>query len=212
VFVAFVKEHADPKAAAKVDDFFELWLTKTGLPGAGVAPGPFSVLTFYAELEQTLIVYGTQDEANTNKEAAEALQRAIVERHANYTVPIKSDRDVSDDDLKKNHVILIGRPECNSLTAKYRDALPVKFARQSFVVRDEAYAHQGSAVIAAAENPLNKRFSLVVLAGLNGGSTLRTATRFMHQHEHAEVIVYPNGAGPRSLVIGPNGTKPAVGE
>jgi hypothetical protein len=174
--------------------------------------GTFSVLTLYAELEQTLIVYGTRDEANTNKEAAEALQRAIVERHANYTVPIKSDRDVSDDDLKKNHVILIGRPECNSLTAKYRDALPVKFGRQSFVVGDEAYAHQGSAVIAAAENPLNKRYSLVVLAGLGGGSTLRTATRFMHLHEHAEAVVYPNGAGPRSLVIGANGTKPAVGE
>jgi hypothetical protein len=211
-FVAFVKKRADPKAAAKADAFFELWLTKTGLPGATPAPGPFSVLTFYAELEQTLIVYGTRDEANTNKEAAEALQRAIVERHANYTVPIKSDRDVTEDDLKKNHVILIGRPECNSLMAKYRDALPVKFGRQSFVARDEVYAHQGSAVIAAAENPLNKRFSLVVLAGLNGGSTLRTATRYMHLHEHAAVVVYPNGAAPRSLVIGPSGTKPAVGE
>jgi hypothetical protein len=178
---------------------------------AGGAPpaGTFSVLTFHHELEQTLIVYGTSDEANTNREAAEALQRGIVKRHSNYTVPIKSDRDVTDDDLKTHHVILIGRPECNRLTARYRDALPVQFGPQSFTVRDAAYAHQGSAVVVAAENPLNKRFSLVVLAGLNGSSTLRTATQFMQLDRQAEVVVYPNGGAARALVVGGNGGKAA---
>jgi hypothetical protein len=189
---------------------FDVWLTKTGLPNekdgdSTLSSGPFSVLTFHQELEQTLIVYGTQDEANTCREAAEALQRGIVERHSNYTVAIKSDRDTTEDDVKTHHVILIGRPDCNRWTAKCRDALPVKFGSQSFVVRDEAYAHQGSAVVVAAENPLNKRFSLLVLAGLNGGSTLRTATEFMHQHQAAEVVVYPNGSASRSLVLGTNG-------
>jgi hypothetical protein len=179
-------------------------ITKTG---SAPPTGTFSVLTFHHELENTLIVYGTANEANTNREAAEALQRGIVERHSNYTVPIKSDRDATDDDLKNHHVILIGRPECNSWSSKYRDALPVKFGPQSFAVHDEAFAHQGSAVIVAAENPLNKRFSLVVLAGLNGCSTLRTATRFM-QHDHdGEVAVCPNGGTPRALVVGGNGVK-----
>jgi hypothetical protein len=172
--------------------------------------GTFSVLTFHAELEQTLIVYGTRDEANTNKEAAEALQRGIIERHSNYTVPIKSDRDVTDDDLKNHHVLLIGRPDCNRLTEKHRAALPVKFGTQSFVVGDETYAHQGSAVVAAAENPLHPRYSLVVLAGLNGGSTLRTAARFMQRYEQAEIVVYPNESTPRSVVTAPNGTKATV--
>ena len=179
-----------------LEGFFDLWLTKTGLPAEKSSDtalsGPFSVLTFYQELEDTLIVYGTLDEANTNREAAEALQHGIVVRHSNYTVPIKSDRDVTDDDLKKNHIILIGRPACNRLTAKYREALPIQFGTGSFVVNGEAYAHQGSAVVVAAENPLNKRYSLVVLAGLNGSSTLRTAGQFMQQHQAAELVVFPN--------------------
>ena len=208
-FRAFVEKRSNKS----LDVFFDQWLTKTGLPNLKSsdvsASGPFAVQTFHNELEQTLIVYGTHDEANTNREAAEALQHGIVARHSNYTVPIKSDREATDDDLKKNHVILIGRPECNSLTAKYRGALPIKFGNHSFVVRDQAYAHQGSAVVVAAENPLNKRFSLVVLAGLNGSSTLRTATQFMEHRQPAEVVVYPNGTALRALVIVGNGVKAA---
>src|SRR5262249_53227991 len=40
--------------------------------------GVFTVSSFGMELEKTLIVYGTADELATNREAAEALQRAIV--------------------------------------------------------------------------------------------------------------------------------------
>ena len=40
------------------------------------------------------------DETPTNREAAEAVQKAIRERWSNYTVPIKSDREVSEADLK----------------------------------------------------------------------------------------------------------------
>src|SRR5262249_42903825 len=65
-FQAFVE-----KATGKgLDTFFEPWLTKTGLPDAGPGRGgPFGVLTFLDEVEETLIVYGTADEANTNREA-----------------------------------------------------------------------------------------------------------------------------------------------
>src|SRR5207245_1583504 len=80
--------------------------TVTGLDG-----GPFSVLTFFAELEQALIVYGTQGETSTNREAAEELQRAILERGPNITVPLKSDREATEGDLKDRHVLLIGRAE-----------------------------------------------------------------------------------------------------
>ena len=207
-FCAFVEK----KTGKSLDGFLDLWLKKTGLPNVKSGepvPGPFSVLTFHHELEHTLIVYGTTNEANTNREAAQALQHAIVARHSNYTVPIKSDRDTTENDLKKNHVILVGRPDCNRLTAQYRDALPIKFGQQSFTVRDQAYAHQGSAVVVAAENPLNRRYSLVVLAGLNGSSTLHTATQFMQQDHQGEVVVYPNGGAAHALVVGGNDTKAA---
>jgi len=209
VTTAQFKEAAEKAAGKKLDDFFDTWLNKTGLPATkteiGSAKSVFSVQSFQNEEEDTLIVYGTADEENTNREAAEALQKAIRERHSNYTIPIKTDAEVTDAELKSHHILLIGRPESNrvvaKLVAKFRDALPVKFGAQSFVVRNEAYANAESGVIAAAENPLNPRYSIVVAAGLNAASTLRTAPRLANVFRPAEVVILRKEGMPRSLVI-----------
>ncbi|HBI41300.1 MAG TPA: hypothetical protein DDY78_00385 [Planctomycetales bacterium] len=164
--------------------------------------GAFTVLTFDQEPEQTLIVYGTDDEANVNREAADSLQQAIRARWSNVTVPIKSDREVTDDDQKTHHLLLIGRPTCNKITARLSADLPITFGAGSFVVRDEAFAHADSAVIVAAENPLNRRYSVVVIAGLGAGATLRTAPLLLDSsRQSAEVVVFPHGKRVRSLAL-----------
>src|SRR5207249_4375911 len=151
--------------------FFQPWLERTGLPGA--KGGPFSVQTFWSEIEKVLIVYGTGDEVPTNREAARSLQRALLRRGANVTVPIKSDRQVSAAELKGHHLLLIGRPNSNSVVARCRAALPVSFGDYSFTVRNESLAHANIAVLAAAESPFNRRYSVVVIAGLGASATLR---------------------------------------
>lgn len=166
--------------------------------------GSFSVLSFYAEPEQALIVYGTRDEAATQREAAEALQEAIRTRWANITVPMKSDKEVTEDDLKTHHILLIGRPDSNAVVERFRKALPVEFGTRSFVARDDAYAHAGSGVIAAAENPLNKRYSLVVLAGLGAEATTQLPAVLMKKDQSsAEVLIVPSGGKVKALVIPP---------
>ncbi len=184
---------AEKSAGRPLSDFFDVWLNRVGLPNSAAEhSGPFSVTTYYAELDQSLIVYGTFDETPTNREAAEALQQAIRTHHANFTVPIKADRDVTADDMKKNHLILIGRPDSNRLVERIRQILPVKFGSRSYQVRGEIYAHCGSAVMAAAANPDNPRFSVVVVAGLEAASTLKAAPRLPHMPA-AEVVVLPHG-------------------
>jgi hypothetical protein len=196
-FCGFVRS----ASAKKVDDFFDVWLERTGLPDAvRDRSGPFAVTTFYAELDQTLIVYGTADEVATNREAADALQQAIRARHANITVPIKADRDVTPEDLKNNHLLLIGRPDSNRVVGRVAKALPVTFGSRSFVVRQDTYAHAGSAVVAAAANPENARFSVVVMAGLDAYSTWRAAPQLVYLPA-AEVVVLPNGAPVKGLVV-----------
>jgi hypothetical protein len=203
---------AEKAAGRKLDQFFDHWLQDTGLPKSaehgkssdeptGLDGGPFTVLTFGSELEQTLIVYGTQGETPSNREAAEELQKGLIERGPNITVAIKSDREATEDDLKTHHVLLIGRPDTNSVVARFRAALPVTLGRQSFAVRGETYAHANSAVVAAAENPLDKRYSVVVVAGMSAASTLRTASQLAHGGMTAEVIVYPSGATPKGMVV-----------
>jgi hypothetical protein len=199
------KAFAEKACGKKLDDFFDAWLNKTGLPPTkteiGSAKSIYSVQSFFNEEEDTLIVYGTLDEQNTNREAAEALQQVIRERHSNYTVPIKSDNDATEQDLKTHHVILIGRPDTNRVVAKVADALPIQFGKQSFVVRNEAYANAETGVIVAAENPLNKRYSVVVATGLNAASTLRTVPRLARVYRPAEVVVLPKNGMPRNLVM-----------
>jgi hypothetical protein len=184
-------------------EFFEPWLTQVGLPPPGRSGGgPFSVLTFYAEVEQTLIVYGTGDELPTNREAASALRQALRRRGANVTMRVKSDREVTPAELKGHHLLLIGRPDSNSVVARCRDVLPLTFGARSFVVRGETFAHAGSAVLAAAESPFNKRFSVVVIAGLGAASTRRAAPKLGDRSLSAgEVVLLPHGGKPRALVL-----------
>jgi hypothetical protein len=162
--------------------------------------GVFTGGTFQHELEQTLIVYGTADEICSNREAAEALQRSIIQTHSNFTVPIKSDQEVTDDDLKTHHVLLIGRPETNRVVQRFQTALPLEYRKSSFSVLGETYAHPGSSVIVAAENPQNPRYSMVVVAGMSAESTLQAAPTVLHQTA-AEVVILPNKSRARALVI-----------
>ena len=109
--------------------------------------------------------------ADVNREAAEALQRAIVQKWSNVTVPIKSDKDVTDADLRTHHLLLIGRPDSNAVLERMKDALPLTFGSRSFTVGQESYAHANSAVLAAGAKvlPLGiDRSGVVVRCGGDG--------------------------------------------
>jgi hypothetical protein len=163
---------------------------------------PFSPFSFYAERDKTLIVYGTRDEEAANRSTAEALQERIRTMWSNETLPIKADKDVTDDDVKNHHLLLIGRPDCNRLVDRFRAALPVEFGWRSFVARDETFAHAGSAVITSVDNPANPRFSVVVLAGLSAEATTRTpAALFTRGAAGANAIVLPHGQRPKAITI-----------
>ena len=92
----------------------------------------FSIRSFHAEQEQTLIVYGTADELPTNREAAQALQKALRENWQNITIPIKSDKEVTEAELKSHHLLLIGRPDSNSAGGALPQE-PADHLRQPFV-------------------------------------------------------------------------------
>jgi hypothetical protein len=122
-----------------------------------------------------------------------------------------ADRDFTDEQLKTHHLVLIGRPDSNLLTNRFRDSLPVKFGPRSFKVGDEQYAHCDSGVLAAADNPVNPRFSIVVLAGLSADATSRLPELvFGAGTQGADIVIAPHSAKVRPLVasaLEPNGDK-----
>jgi hypothetical protein len=196
-----VAEKASGKPLAS---FFEAWLNKIGLPPAqpedkpGLvdwrAGGPFSILTFYPEIERTLIVQGTKGEEAANREAARELRDALLRRGPNFEVPIRTDRTVTAEELASHHVLLVGRHATNHLTERFRDRLPVTFGEASVMVRNKAYANPDTAVLVAAENPRNRRYSMMVVAGLGAASTLKAVSNFAYTDLKAgEVVILQRG-------------------
>ncbi len=155
------------------DDLKQLtgWIQETGLPSKNQGPA-WSIDAFDSEPDRALIVYGTLREVHAQREAASLLQDQIARRWGNFSVAIKADVDVTDEERKTRHLLLIGRPGTNSLASRFADNLPVAFESGSFRIGDKTYAHAGSAIVAAGPNPeAPSRYSLVIYAGLSATST-----------------------------------------
>jgi hypothetical protein len=192
---------AEKSAGKSLEAFFDEWLNRTGLPAGGQG-GPFTITTFYPDVERTLIVYGTKDEEEANHESAEELRKALLRRGANVDVPIRKDRDVTDKEMAGHHLLLVGRPSTNRITERFADRLPVTFGKDSAVVRGKAYAHAGTALLVAAESPLDRRCSVVVVAGLGAASTHAASSRFSDRGLPAgEVVILRRGKTPHALVV-----------
>jgi hypothetical protein len=153
--------------------------------------GRYSLGWFDTEPQKALIVYGTQDEEWANREAAEKLQKAIADAGSNVVIPIKADVEVMDDQeaLRGHHLLLVGRPGCNRVTARMAKAFPVSFGVCSFNVGGKVYANPGSMLLVAGTNPMNDRYCVVLLAGLSAEATVRHVGALAEAGEgEAEVI------------------------
>src|SRR5262245_20808968 len=104
----------------------------------------YGVNTFADDVEHTLIVYGAAADESANKEAAEELQKRIRDTWSNYTVRVETEGHVTDEDLKTHHVILIGRPAANGITARFAKSLPVSFTPGTFKINGDLFANPGS--------------------------------------------------------------------
>lgn len=162
--------------------------------------GNFTVGSYQQDLANCLIVYGTRHEIASNREAADLLQQALIARGPNYTVPIKKDTEVTDEDLRGNHLLLIGRPDSNALVERFKTAFPVELGLRSFKVGTDVYAHRLSGVIAVGQNPQAQKYSLVLLAGLSAEGTRELAPKLPRAvRRGADVLVFPRGGEAKAL-------------
>ena len=145
---------AEKATGRALDGFFDSWLSNSDV-AARAGGGFWSIDSFEEEPERALIVYGTLGDRGAQREAAEALQRKIARRWCNELLPIRSDLEVSPAELKGHHLLLVGRPATNAISARVAEALPVTFGPNSFTVRGETYGNARSAVIAAGGSPFD---------------------------------------------------------
>lgn len=84
---------------------------------------------------------------------------------------VKTDREVTVEDLKMYHVVLWGDPDSNLVLAKLKDQLPVKFSADAFELRGSKYDRNTHAPTLIYPNPQSPQRYVV----LNSGLTFREA-------------------------------------
>ena len=209
VTTAEFRDHLEKTAGHSLASLFDPWLS--GNVDKHRSPDNlWSFDSFEAEPQRALIVYGTLGDREAQREAGELLQRRVARRGSNYGLPIKADDEVTDDELKSHHVLLVGRPATNSATARLARGLTIRFGPGSFVVGRDTYAHADSAVVAAGSNPLNDRYSVVVFAGLGARATRRCVENLPLRVEPAEIVVTPAGQPTKAMRLSPPSLKTAM--
>jgi hypothetical protein len=137
----------------------------------------WSTASWLEEPESAVIVFGTTGDVAANREAAIALQNAVRVNFGNVIVPVKADAEMDDAKLKAGHVVLVGRPVTNSVTKRLDDCLPIICGPSSVQVGKSSYGNESTAIVAAGTNPLNPRYSVVLVAGLSADATFHAAAR-----------------------------------
>jgi hypothetical protein len=215
---AFSRAHAgkDDKEVT-VTEFVEDLSRRTGEDVAGwlakwseaprVGGATFAVNHWLAAPESAIIIYGTRAESAANREAAAALRDGVLKGAWNVAIPMKSDSEVSEADLKGKHVLLVGRPATNAVATRHAAAFPLTFGSGSVRIIDQHYAHEGTAIVAAGTNPTDPRFSVVLIAGLSADATYRAAGRAVQQVS-GEVCILPASGAARPIVV--TRTRPPV--
>jgi len=74
------------------------------------------------------------------------------------------DAKVTEEDLAKFDLYLLGGPDVNRLTARIADKLPIRFAKGSFTVGGRVYDRPGNCIKFIHPNPLNPAKCVVVYA------------------------------------------------
>ncbi len=163
---------------------------------------PVSVTGWSRDPVETLIVYGTAGDVVANKAAAEALRVAVRQRCNNVVVPLLADLDATDETLEGRHLLLVGRPATNGVTARFAKAFPADFGPASATVNGTVYAHPRTAIVAAGVNPLDARYSVVAVAGLSAEATYFAAKSLVGLPA-AEAVILPRGDKAVPVVVQP---------
>lgn len=79
---------------------------------------------------------------------------------------VKDDKDVTEADIAKYHIVLVGDPGSNQWIAEVKDKLPVKWTRQSVSLGEQTFPAKECYPATIYPNPLNPKKYVVLNTGL----------------------------------------------
>ena len=129
-----------------------------------------------------LFVVGTRGRTAKDAAMVEASRRAAEFQkrdwmaRADGRVEIKTDSQVTPQDIATDNLVLFGNPAVNSLIGRVNDFLPVKFVGGAIAAGRKIFTGEGTGAVVAFPNPLNRDRYVVVVGGL-GLKSMETAGR-----------------------------------
>ncbi|MBM4375452.1 MAG: prolyl oligopeptidase family serine peptidase [Deltaproteobacteria bacterium] len=156
---AFVRRDGAFEASAMPD--------LTGHKRPGVA-GPLDDVLRH----RLIVVYGTQRPSETESNRLAAEHWASSDSWSGASFPVRADSEVVESDLRGASVVCIGRPETNLVTARFAEALPVRFEAGALAFAGRRFAGEDVGVSLIRPNPLDPDEYLVVHAGVGHRGTL----------------------------------------
>jgi len=133
----------------------------------------------YEGIEETIIVYGTSgSEMNTTHlkwlgEAQMNVWGAVFGKKLE-NMNIKSDTEVTDEDIKNKNIILLGNPKTNSFYERVNEYLTIKVDGDKLLAGDKVFDKDTVTYNFAVPNPLNKNKYLWVFGATNSENFVNT--------------------------------------
>lgn len=112
---------------------------------------------------------GTKEENDANKRMAKLIQQQWEDMYF-HKCRVKSDKNITDEDIEKCHLLLIGNEASNLLIDKYRKQLPFKSSVNSVTFRGEDVVGEDLSFYCVYPNPDNNHKYVGVL-GYNNPQT-----------------------------------------
>ncbi len=132
-----------------------------------------------------IIIYGTLAESQSNKLAAERLNKDYLGLGEEI---IKADTEISQDSLKNKCVFLIGRPETNKMAQEFKEIFPIKFDGDRFTWKGITYDQPTQGISQIIENPIDPKNLMIMYAGLSGEATQKFCDLYLYDSDASYVI------------------------
>jgi len=135
----------------------------------------------HAFMSRFLLVYGTQGEDPREKDTNFRMADEFAEkwkRWANARARLKSDEEVTEQDLQDSNLILYGGPKSNKITAQINDYLPIRFDGEAIVMGDRRYEGPDVGMKVCYPSPFNPQRYVCVFAGVTWRATYGINGRF----------------------------------
>ena len=171
------------------------FLEKAGAQIGEIDPpdGPAYVTSdLWRQLSSSVIVYGTMREAGANRYVAEQMQNHFLDYYEGQ-MPIYKDFEVTDDLLRHRDVVFVGRPESNSALARWADKIGLDYPGAAFRIDGKVHASEREGLIFSAKNPLDATHMVIVMAGNDALSTVKTQKLDLSADQY---VIFRDGGEP----------------